>query len=288
MSYYLFSEPNNKKNPDQPNKLNQHKIEKEFLLTELAEMLSAMEPSLLEKFNDPEFQQQLKQLQDNFPANPADIDIDLDGKLSKDQIELFFNEIPSITVEPILGTFGGIPSTNLPKLKRTDEEKIMDKIHGTGPIEVKTPRRSAAKNRLPSGSIPNHKMPFAPPPGYEKFTPSRNNNTNQTPSSGNEGIFRTFGQTIITQTVRKPDGSVETRRTVRDNDGTTKTTISKMQQDGKTETITYDEGAKNVTKIPPAMSGTNNNGSGGKGMILETNQNLFLTKEGYTLPRNMW
>ncbi|XP_071440869.1 HCLS1-associated protein X-1 [Hetaerina americana] len=50
--------------------------------------------------------------------------------------------------------------------------------------------------------------------------------------------FRFFGESIITQTVRKPDGTVETRTTKKRSDGTEETVVSVQKADGSEDVHT--------------------------------------------------
>ncbi|XP_015108968.1 HCLS1-associated protein X-1 [Diachasma alloeum] len=48
--------------------------------------------------------------------------------------------------------------------------------------------------------------------------------------------FRSFGQSIVSQTIRRPDGSIEEKRTTKDNEGNTETIIKHRMGD-KTHTV---------------------------------------------------
>lgn len=87
----------------------------------------------------------------------------------------------------------------------------------------------------------------------------------------------------MTKTVRKPDGSYETTKVTQDSSGHKTTTITRMK-DGRKETIvTHDDGA-------PAV------GMGGRQLqqkeedvaVARGERNIFVTKEGYAMPRNLW
>lgn len=141
------------------------------------------------------------------------------------------------------------------KIKRTEEETIMDRIHGNQLKEVEPPirRRQITKN---------------PHNGAGAF----------------EGTFqgpKMFGQSIISQSIRKPDGTLETRRIVRDSEGNTKTTVSRTV-DGKTETTTSIENDGTMKKIVEPRGFENGFN------ILKLDRNMLVTKAGYTLPKNLW
>jgi len=87
----------------------------------------------------------------------------------------------------------------------------------------------------------------------------------------------------MTKTVRKPDGSYETTKVTQDSSGHKTTTVTRMK-DGRKETIvTHDDGAPTV-------------GMGGKQLqqkeedlaVARGERNIFVTKEGYAMPRNLW
>lgn len=137
--------------------------------------------------------------------------------------------------------------------KRTDDEIIMDRIHGTQLKEDEPPIRRRQITKNPHNGV---------------F----------------EGTFqgpKIFGQSIISQSIRKPDGTLETRRIVRDSEGNTKTTVTRMVN-GKTETTTSIENGGNLKKIiEPRGFETGFN-------ILNLDRNMFVTRAGYTLPKNLW
>lgn len=141
------------------------------------------------------------------------------------------------------------------KLKRTEEETIMDRIHGTQWKEDEPPIRRRQSTKVPHNGAGAFEGTFQGP--------------------------KIFGQSIISQSIRKPDGTLETRRVVRDSDGNTKTTLTRTVN-GKTETTTSIENGGNLKKvIEPRGFETGFN-------ILNLDRNMFVTKAGYTLPKNLW
>lgn len=64
-------------------------------------------------------------------------------------------------------------------------------------------------------------------------------------------FFQSFGQSISTKIIRKPDGSVEQHRTVRDSEGNEETTITQQFGDNtRTVVIKKDKnGGKSETEI---------------------------------------
>lgn len=93
-----------------------------------------------------------------------------------------------------------------------------------------------------------------------------------------------FGQSIINQTIRKPDGSTETKQIIRDSTGNVKTTITRTK-DGKTETVTsYGKpGEDGMLKAPKVAV---DDGDTGIGFWMD--KNIFVNKNGYALPMNLW
>lgn len=91
-----------------------------------------------------------------------------------------------------------------------------------------------------------------------------------------------FGQSLINQTVRKPDGSTETKQIIRDSSGNVKTTVTRTKN-GKTETVTsYGKPGEGGMLKPPKM--TEDYGDTGFWM----DKNIFVNKNGYALPMNLW
>lgn len=223
------------------------------------ENVKVFDNSILDEFVDSDFEEQVKQLFDGVNQPTIVADIELDGKINTEQIESFMKRLPT---EP--GALSSSPrflNADV-TIKRTDVEKIFDKIHGTT-YEAPAPVRVAPIHpRLPHG----HPRIVTPHGGFNGLVPN--------PS------IKSFGQSIISQTIRKPDGTYETRRMVRDPDGNTKTTVTRTI-DGKTETVTsYGNDANAATresvleasKIPT---------------IVELDQNFSVTREGYMFPKNL-
>lgn len=143
------------------------------------------------------------------------------------------------------------------KIKRTDDEIIWERIHGTYIKEPDAEYKSKSKSPLKAKIyLPN--------------------------IGGLEGPFqerKIISRSIISKTVRKPDGSCETSRTVRDADGTTNTTITRTTSDGKSETFNYNNDNMQKTIIDGCGDASNNE--------IQINRNIYLSKDGYALPRNI-
>uniref|UniRef100_A0A1Q3G3V3 Uncharacterized protein n=1 Tax=Culex tarsalis TaxID=7177 RepID=A0A1Q3G3V3_CULTA len=216
------------------------------------------------------------------------LDTDLDGEIYPEQLHTLLQRISPDLKELLpkkkqnqLGQPGGSSTTQGPKLKLTDEQKFMDWIHGF-------------KGNDGSSSS----MPATRPPPSRRMPPQRYH----------DGIFegtfqgpRMFGQSIISQTIRKPDGTYETRKTVRDSEGHTQTTITRSTAEGRKETITtYGDDAADGgptgkpffgTPPPPSSDASSSlaatllnagdlDATGGR-------KHLF-AQNGYVLPRNLW
>lgn len=195
--------------------------------------------------------------------NNASLDSDLDGEIYPEQLHTLLQRI-----SPEMNTL--FPNRQLiqpqpenpaaAQRKLTDEEKFWNQIHGN----------------IAEGAAPKSVAPF-------------NARKPTIPHGGGvfDGAFqgpKIFSQSVMVQTVRKPDGSYETRRTVRGTDGQTKTTVTRSEN-GKTETITTiggDEGIRSIDK------GSNADADPIMQTILGANRNLAVSKGGYLLPNNLW
>lgn len=96
-----------------------------------------------------------------------------------------------------------------------------------------------------------------------------------------------FSQSVMTKTVRKPDGSYETTKVTQDSKGNKVTTVTR-NVNGKTETITtYGDGAQLQAK---ASLDTMPEGQQQQQQTAQvySDRNVYVSKEGYALPRNLW
>ncbi|XP_053672141.1 uncharacterized protein LOC128722498 [Anopheles nili] len=209
---------------------------------------------------------------------------DLDGEIYADQLHTLLHRItpelkdmlPMQRNEFIANGPNRAPAGNR---KLTDEQKVMNLIHGI------TEHKGQS-----SGSIAK---------------PMKRNDTGMSQRLHEGGMFRgprIFGQSIISQTIRRPDGSYETRRTVRDSEGNTETTVTLAMADGRKETVTtYDEGGsfggQDQRAVGPAPGGSlfgmKKGGGGGRldgpiGALLAMDGLFGLNSNGYVLPKNLW
>lgn len=207
----------------------------------------------MDKLKESGNDEQRRAFYDHFPEMKRDEDLD-----AKNYGERFNSLLKKIT-----------PNENKeievkqPARKLTDEEKIMDKIHGTFKEEVrKIPPRPAQRK----GQV--QKAPFSPHHHFGGF---------EAPSSPNSKSM-SFGKTVIS--VRNSDGSYETRKIERMSDGTVKTTVTKADADGnKTKEVfsgdqqISDGGAKEI--LPAAAS---------RDSKPHEERNLIVTNDGYKIP----
>lgn len=205
------------------------------IMKQFQEVLEAMQESNDEPENS--------QCKFNFESKYNDFrqktDRDLDDKQYAEQLDLLLTRI-----SPNLA-----PKTEQKKVKLSDQDKILDIIHGTYEeiVPVK-PRQKRNMQKVPS---PHH---FGGIPPFNLQT------------SG-----QTWGKTVIS--IRKQDGSYETRKLERTPDGQTKTTITKTGTDGtsSTQSFTGEGLAQPILKklLPPS------------GKHSERNLVLF---DGYKIP----
>ncbi|CRL01601.1 CLUMA_CG014338, isoform A [Clunio marinus] len=202
-------------------------------------------PSILKQFQeiveamqqfdeDPENNQRRKSFENKYNDFRQKTDKDLDGQIYADQLDTLLRRI-----SPDHAPKESSSSQTLgpqKKIKLTDEEKIMDIIHGTFKEEVVPvkPRKRQVQKVPPS---PHH---FGGMPPFGDFPPTSS---------------RTWGRTVIS--IRKPDGSYETRKTERGADGQTTTTITRTEPDGTSLTQSFiGDGKKASTKPPPPAGGS--------------------------------
>lgn len=105
-----------------------------------------------------------------------------------------------------------------------------------------------------------------------------------------------FRQSVMTKTVRKPDGSYETTKVTTDSDGNKTTSVTRTVN-GKSETVTTYDGAAGgglnpgngggVT-IPYAGNGNNDESELQQQQQVYSDRNIYVTKQGYAVPRNLW
>lgn len=195
-------------------------------------------------------------------------DTDLDDKAYSDQLKALLDRIAPEKQQKFSSSSKttASPMTTQQREKRTEEQQVMDYIHDT----VQAPPVIPSRPRAP---IRPRTHPGVPQQGL---------------FDGNSP--RVFGQSIISQTIRKPDGSYETKRTVRDSNGEVKTTIIRSEN-GQVERITTYSDDKGNSLLPPTTQDTmikkDPNESNDEPMI-NLDRTMFLNKDGYTMPRNLF
>lgn len=195
----------------------------------------------------------------NFNEKRPSMDVDLDGEIYADQLHTLLQRTSPELNKAVKDFQEKKSFSNEAPRQLTDEEKVWNAIHGNAIEDV-----PAAKSN-------------------NRYNPPIN-----IPHRGTGGVFegvsqgpKIFRQSIRIEAKRKPDGTYEIRRTVTDKDGNTKTTVS---SDGKTETIIHDSGV-NMQQNGGMKDATD---GGGSKSIVDLGRGLYVSKDGYVLPRNLW
>ncbi|KAH8293090.1 hypothetical protein KR044_001647 [Drosophila immigrans] len=235
-----------------------------------------VERNLRDDFLKPGFESKILK---EFQRKEGALDTDLDGEIYPDQL---YSLIQRMNPDAEPGHDNILPSNqrrSFPRAtKLSDEELIMGRIHGTlgmdGDLKSNALRPSP---RPPSNGKPSMMTPM-------------------TPFGGGGGIFdgsyqgpKMFSQSVMTKTVRKPDGSYETTKVTQDSSGQKTTTVTRMI-DGRQETVvTHDKNRVGGGGGGGGEGAGVGAGAGaGAGTQTYSNRNLFVTKEGYAMPRNLW
>ncbi|XP_013112640.1 uncharacterized protein LOC106090851 [Stomoxys calcitrans] len=209
-------------------------------------------------------------------------DTDLDGEIYPDQLHSLLQRFANGEGEVIKHlkdpeTPGHILPRNdnksfrnwMHKPKLSDEEIIMGKIHGTldeGNQHKPAPPPSNMMPRRPDIMTPMTPMMPRGSFGGGAF----------------EGAYhgpKMFSQSVMTKTIRKPDGTYETTKITQDSQGNKTTTVTRTV-DGKTETKTTHDGiggTKNEVMLQSPQEAQ-----------VYSDRNVYVSKEGYALPRNLW
>lgn len=172
----------------------------------------------------------LQKFYDNYSQFKKKTDQDLDGKIYVDQLDTLLKRInPELKLKQDEKNDGSQLSVNDVQILRklTDEEKIMDIIHGTykEPVIPTKPR----KRHLHKAPISPHHFSTLP---FHEFPPPSSSTPNNHHHQG-----RSWGRTVIS--IRNADGSSETRKVERLPDGNTRTTITKTDTDGNSSTKSF-------------------------------------------------
>lgn len=96
-----------------------------------------------------------------------------------------------------------------------------------------------------------------------------------------------FSQSVMTKTIRKPDGTSETTKITQDSQGNKTTTITRTIN-GKTETITTYDGAAGGGGVGGNQQLPLQKHSDKDEVKVYSDRNVYVSKEGYALPRNLW
>lgn len=247
-----------------------------FLFNSIAEHKSLFDENIREDYMKPGFENAIEK---ELKQKKKQLDTDLDGEIYADQLHSLLQRItPEAHTMIALDAFNksrraekenniaAPPATAARKL--TDEEKIWNQIHGNANDENANNNTKAPIRRNSAQRIPHNKGAF----------------------EGVVGGPKTFRQGFTFEMIRKP-GLSETRRTVVDEGGNTKTVIRRTI-DGKTETITTYNGEaignEPIKKSMIAGADAAPLPRIGGNATLDCGRNLFVTKDGYVLPKNLW
>ncbi|KAM8718052.1 hypothetical protein ACLKA7_004712 [Drosophila subpalustris] len=224
---------------------------------------AGFERNLREDFLKPGFESKILK---EFQRKEGALDTDLDGEIYADQLYSLIQRMhPEEGQEHILPS--NRPARSLPRVRLSDEEIIMGRIHGTlnsdgelRPQLLRPPRPPSASSSSSSGIM----TPMTP------FGGVFDGSSYQGP--------KMFSQSVMTKTVRKPDGSYETTKVTQDSSGQKTTTVTRMK-DGRQETTVISQ---------DKVAGTGTGATGAIQLPAYANRNIFVTKEGYAMPRNLW
>lgn len=215
-------------------------------MKQFQEILEAMQ----DVEDDPDSAQRQKSFESKYNEFRQKTDRDLDDQKYADQLDSLLQRIsPNVAPKSLIPAVA-----QQKKVKLTDEEKIMDVIHGTFREEVVPvkPRRQQQQKA--------HKMPPVSPHHFGGLPPFDLPTTSGT----------TWGRTVIS--IRKHDGSYETRKTERMPDGQTKTTITKTDPNGASSTKILGADGQEAIAAKPAPAG------------VHEERNLIVTTDGYKIP----
>ncbi|KAJ6647633.1 hypothetical protein Bhyg_02856 [Pseudolycoriella hygida] len=185
-------------------------------------------------FRENFFKPSFEDLRKHFSELNEASDTDLDDEIYADQLHSLLQRIsPELERASNMRT----SAHGNKNARKTDEETIWDRIHGT--FEEQTRPKPPQRKLQLFNKLPHRGGVF-------------------------EGAFqgpRSLHQSVMTQVIRKPDGSMETYRTVRDAEGNKNMTVTKRSSDGKVETFNY----------PGSVA----------------DRNVFVTNDGYVIPK-LW
>ncbi|XP_017043659.1 uncharacterized protein LOC108089776 [Drosophila ficusphila] len=248
------------------------------LLESLNESEDGFERDLKGDFLKPGFESKI--LKKFAQQKDLSLDTDLDGEIYADQLHSLIQRLnPEEKAEPGDQELGNILPSNqhgfrkgCQRAKLSDEEIIMGRIHGT--ISADGESKSCARPpRPPMNNKPDIMTPMTPMLPRSGMTPFGG------VFDGNYQGPKLFSQSVMTKTVRKPDGSYETTKVTQDSSGHKTTTVTRMV-DGRKETIVSHDGGE----ASPGIGA----GKPKDSLVANGERNIFVTKEGYAMPRNLW
>ncbi|EDW03288.1 GH10579 [Drosophila grimshawi] len=236
---------------------------------------AGVERNLKEDFLKPGFESKILK---EFQKKASALDTDLDGEIYPDQLYSLIQRLnPEEGNEHILPSNQRGLRKSLPRFKLSDEELIMGRIHGT----------LNADGELKPGVMRPSRPPPPPPTGKPSI---------MTPMTPFGGVFdgtyqgpKMFSQSVMTKTIRKPDGSYETTKVTQDSSGQKTTTVTRIVDGRKETTVSQEDGLASKSLGAAVGEGATGSATGtGADRVANMNRNIFVTKEGYAMPRNLW
>ncbi|KAH8413053.1 hypothetical protein KR009_007742 [Drosophila setifemur] len=255
------------------------------LLESLNDNDDGLERDLKEDFLKPGFESKiLKRFKEQ---KDFSLDTDLDGEIYADQLHSLIQRLnPEEKAESTDHGIGNILPSNqrayrYQRARLSDEEMIMGRIHGT--ISADGEGQSTARpQRPPMNNKPEIMTPMTPMLPRSGMTPFGG------VFDGNYQGPKMFSQSVMTKTVRKPDGSFETTKVTQDSSGQKTTTVTRMI-DGRKETTVTKEGGDAAPHMGVGPGNWPAQGKvGNRAVAPHGDRNICVTKEGYAMPRNLW
>lgn len=198
----------------------------------------------------------------NFENLKPSVDTDLDGEIYADQLHSLMQRISSGTDLDAFKNENNPNQNSNGKYKITDDEKIMNQIHG-----IEDEKKFGDGIKFFESNCDDRQMRLHVPHKGGAF----------------EGFIdgpKTLRQAFSYQIIRRPNGSILTK-TLTDANGNMRTTI-KTTIDGETKTQTLLNGIdindNIVNQEKPKL----------KSWIIDYDRFIYINQNGYALPKNLW
>jgi hypothetical protein len=208
----------------------------------------------------------LQKFYDNYSDFKQKSDQDLDGQAYANQLDSILNKINPELMQKGMRDGREVKIKQVRKL--TDEEKIMDIIHGTYMEEI-VPVKPRKRHVHKAPFSPHH---FSALPPFHDFPPP----SSSSPHASSSASSKSWGRTVIS--IRNPDGSHETRNIEKSPDGSTKTTITKKDAEGNSSTQSYigDESKGNIVALDQSKAAAPSSN--------DHNERNLINHDGYKIP----